>query len=212
LLGESASFDAACPICVITHPKNLGKAAALQTGFAKAIELGCTHAATIDTDGQLDPEDIPQLLNRSKENPRALIVGARDTARADYPQRSKIGRTLSNCAIWLACRARVSDSQCGLRVYPLQLIKDVYCDTERFGFEAAIITLAAWHGFPIVNVAVNCKYFPEEQRVSHFRPWRDSVHGVLLHSRLLFMKLRGTSFRRADRESSTDPGATRPQP
>src|SRR4051794_20824523 len=49
-------------VIVVTHARNRGKAAALQTGFAVACERGFTHAVTIDTDAQLDPEEIPALL------------------------------------------------------------------------------------------------------------------------------------------------------
>jgi glycosyltransferase involved in cell wall biosynthesis len=175
---------------IVTHPKNRGKAEALRSGFAAAIQNDCTHAITIDTDGQLDPECIPALLDCARRNPRALIVGARDDRQSDYPTRSRVGRKLSNFAIRLECEAIVADSQCGLRVYPLDLIKRVPCRTGRYGFEAAIITLAAWNGFPILNVPVNCRYLTDAAGgVSHFRPFRDSLHGVLLHAHLLLMKL-----------------------
>jgi glycosyltransferase involved in cell wall biosynthesis len=174
---------------VISHASNLGKAAALKTGFATALQCGFTHAITIDTDGQLDPEDIPTLLDQAKDSPGALILGARDMAMDDYPSRSRIGRRLSNFAIRLECGGIVTDSQCGLRVYPLELFRRVRCNVGRFGFEAAIITHAVWHGFRVINVPVRCRYFPPENRVSHFRPWRDSLHGVLLHSKLLIGRL-----------------------
>src|SRR5688572_11469384 len=37
---------------LVAHECNRGKAAALQSGFDHARELGFTHAVTIDTDGQ----------------------------------------------------------------------------------------------------------------------------------------------------------------
>src|SRR5436309_1986351 len=51
---------------VATHQRNFGKAAALRTGFALAGAAGYTHAVTIDTDGQLDPEEIPRLLDAAR--------------------------------------------------------------------------------------------------------------------------------------------------
>ena len=79
-------------VTVVTHNRNRGKAAALKTGFAAAAEAGFTHAITIDTDGQLDPEQIPELLAAARENPSALVVGCRDDGKADYPARSRLGR------------------------------------------------------------------------------------------------------------------------
>jgi glycosyltransferase involved in cell wall biosynthesis len=172
-------------VTVLHHDRNRGKAIALRTGFDAAIAAGFTHAATIDTDGQLRPEEIPDLLEVAASNPNALVVGHRDETRADYPSRSRLGRRLSNLAIRLETGCHVDDCQCGLRVYPLRLFEVVRCRMGRFAFEAEIITRAAWAGCEILSVPVSCRYFPSDERVSHFRPWRDSVHGVLLHLMLL---------------------------
>jgi glycosyltransferase involved in cell wall biosynthesis len=50
-LASNAAGEACGRLHVVTHSVNRGKAVALQSGFAKALELGCTHAVTIDTDG-----------------------------------------------------------------------------------------------------------------------------------------------------------------
>jgi glycosyltransferase involved in cell wall biosynthesis len=46
---------------VIRHEVNRGKAEALKTGFKAAARAGYTHALTIDTDGQHDPDEIPDF-------------------------------------------------------------------------------------------------------------------------------------------------------
>src|SRR5687768_13153445 len=46
-------------VTAVTHERNRGKAAALMSGFPAAEAAGFTHAVTIDTDGQLDPDQIP---------------------------------------------------------------------------------------------------------------------------------------------------------
>ncbi|HEY8666074.1 MAG TPA: glycosyltransferase family 2 protein [Tepidisphaeraceae bacterium] len=175
-------------VTILTHSANRGKAAALHTGFAAAEAAGHTHAVTIDTDGQLDPEQIPELLEAARLQPRALVLGMRDATSADYPARSRLGRTLSNGAIRLECGRRIADSQCGLRVYPLELLRAVEqggCHAPYFAFEAEIITKAGWAGFPIAQVPVNCRYLPPGEQVSHFRPFRDSLRGLALHLKLL---------------------------
>src|SRR5687767_3581022 len=62
VLREWAARRQDGPARVLTHARNRGKADALRTGFAAAAAAGHTHAVTIDTDGQLDPEEIPLLL------------------------------------------------------------------------------------------------------------------------------------------------------
>lgn len=174
------------PIQVLKHKHNRGKAAALRTGFAAAMNAGYSHAVSIDTDGQHDPERIPKLLDVARHDPAAYVLGWRDSRHADYPARSRWGRRLSNLLIRLECGLRVYDSQCGLRVYPLELIRTVRCRSGRFGYEAEMITRAGWAGFPVVQAPVNTRYLPPGQRVSHFRPWRDSLHAIAIHLRLVF--------------------------
>lgn len=170
---------------VILHAQNRGKAAALRTGFDAAIARGFSHAVAIDTDGQLDPEEIPRLLAETHKQPRALVLGVRDDRREDYPWRSRVGRRLSNFCIFLEAGAHITDSQCGLRIYPLAAMPALKCRANRFGYETEIITRAAWAGCPIVEVPVTCRYFEGEKRITHFRPGLDSLKALAMHARLL---------------------------
>jgi hypothetical protein len=167
------------------HRHNRGKAAALRTGFDAARTLGFSHAISIDTDGQLAPEDVPRLVAAAAANPAALVLGTRDELVADYPTRSRVGRRVSNLLVNWECGQRVADSQCGLRVYPLHLVEAVECQAGHFGFETEIIVRCAWEGATVTSLPVSCKYFPIGERISHFRPWRDSFRAVAMHARLI---------------------------
>lgn len=170
---------------VLAHDHNRGKADALQTGFAHAERLGYTHIATIDTDGQHDPEDIIRLWITAQQNPQALVIGARRDDLKGYPARSLIGRRLSNLGIAMACGARVFDSQSGLRIYPTRLVHTVHCRTGRFAFETEIITRSCWAGWPMSEVEITSRYLSQTERVSHFRPWSDSLRCIGLHTRMI---------------------------
>jgi glycosyltransferase involved in cell wall biosynthesis len=185
LLEQWRAEHSQAQIQVQGHPRNRGKAAALQTGFAAALRDGFTHAITIDTDGQHDPEEIPSLLAEATRNPAAYVLGYRDDSRADYPARSRLGRRLSNFFIRLESGLRVRDSQCGMRIYPLALVQAVRCGAGHFGYEAEMITRAAWSGCPIAEVPIVTRYLPMGQRVSHFRPWLDTARGIAMHVRLI---------------------------
>lgn len=176
-------------IRVIDHPVNLGKAAALQSGFNAALAAGYTHAVTIDTDGQLDPAELPRLLRAAEAAPEALIVGVRDEEVAGYPARSRLGRKISNLFIRLESGLRVADSQCGYRVYPLRLIQFIQCRAGHYGFETEILTRAAWAGCDVIGVPVSCRYFEAAERISHFRPGLDSLRAAAMHARLVLRAL-----------------------
>ncbi|MEA2709073.1 MAG: hypothetical protein QOF78_1674 [Phycisphaerales bacterium] len=171
-------------VTVITHEMNRGKAAALMTGFAAAQSAGCTHVVTIDTDGQLDPDQIPTLLEIARREPAAFVIGTRDATAADYPARSRLGRRASNLLVRMESGLQVTDSQCGFRIYPLRMIDAIECRAGRYGFETEVLTRAAWAGFEVRETPVACSYLPHGQRVSHFRPWIDSFRAVAMHARL----------------------------
>ncbi len=192
-----------------THATNLGKAAALLTGFEAARAAGFSHAVSIDTDGQLAPEDIPLLIAAAAAAPAALVLGARDEHAAEYPARSLLGRRVSNLLVRWECGQRVADSQCGLRVYPLDVVAAAKCRAGHFGFETEIIVRLAWAGATVMSLPVTCRYFPAGTRVSHFRPWRDSFRAVSMHARLIADAMSERS-RRADRGRGDRESAIRP--
>ncbi len=200
---QDAEKSANASKMAFTHSINRGKAAALQTGFAAAATAGHTHAVTIDSDGQLDPEQIPDLLAVARECPEALVVGVRDSSSSDYPAKSRLGRNLSNFFILLECGHRVEDSQCGFRIYPLAMVTNLRCKARRYGYETEIITRAVWSGWQVKEVPVDCHYFPQgEKRVSHFRPWLDTVRSVAMHARLLLLSRLGRR-RQAGKDKKT---------
>jgi glycosyltransferase involved in cell wall biosynthesis len=200
---SSDAHDATAMRTVVTHMINQGKAAAMLSGFRAAHEMGFTHALTFDTDGQLDPNEIPRLLELAERHPDALIVGARNDRAADYPARSRLGRRISNLMIRWQCGVHVDDSQCGFRVYPLRLFEFVRPRSGRYAFETEIITLASWAGFKLISTTVTCRYFGEAKLVSHFRVGRETRQAIRLHARLLWLRLTGqkSTIARLDRPS-----------
>lgn len=189
LLAKWMDGEHAVRVAVLTHPRNRGKAAALRTGFDAASAAGYTHAVTVDTDGQHDPEQIPELIEAAKRSPRALILGSRTEVGTDCPASHRVGWYMSALGIWLETGRAFNDSQCGLRVYPMSLTNVVRCRAPRYGFEAEIISRAAWAGAPIVEVPVRCHYAKGADYISHFRPWRDGLRGFLMHARLTLRRL-----------------------
>lgn len=174
---------------VLTHAENRGKAAAMRTGFAQARLSGYSHAVTMDTDGQLSPEEIPAMLDAARAVPDALVLGRRSEHTPGLPKSNLTGWYTSSLGLWLETGVVVRDSQCGLRVYPLRLFDAIRCRTGRFGFEAEIIARAVWAGCPIVEVPVSCIYPPRGERVSHLKPFRDGAKGFFMHWALAIRRL-----------------------
>lgn len=64
-------------IILIQHERNQGVGGAMLTGFRKALELEAQVVVKIDGDGQMDPADLPDLLNPLIHNEADYAKGNR---------------------------------------------------------------------------------------------------------------------------------------
>lgn len=167
------------------HATNRGKGAALLTGLTAAHAAGFTHAITMDADGQHLAEDLPTLLESARQTPRALLIGARDFSVPNVPGGSRFGRNFSNWWVHLETRLPLTDTQSGLRVYPVASILALQLGAGRFEWEIEAIVRAAWAGVPVLDVPVSVYYPPASERISHYRAWVDSTRITFKHFRLL---------------------------
>jgi glycosyltransferase involved in cell wall biosynthesis len=171
---------------VLRHDQNQGKAAALHTGFDHARAFGASHAITLDADGQHDPEQITDLWMHGKAHPEAIVLGERPyEVEGGTPWRSKLGRSVTNTLIRLQCGVRINDSQTGFRVYPLDVLEKLNCTYSRFAFESEIIIRAGRSGVEVTGLPIHSRYFPPEERISHFKPICDSAHSLLMQATML---------------------------
>ena len=168
-------------VTVVRHATNQGKGRALASGFRKAIEMGFTHALTIDADGQHYPEDIPLLVRALEVRPNALIVGSRQFTDANMSGKSKFANRFSNFWFRLQTTVNLPDTQTGMRIYPLQQLYGLRLLTSRYEAELELLVFAAWHNVPLVPVPIRVYYPPQNERVSHFNPARDFTRISILN-------------------------------
>lgn len=179
-------------ISVIHHPVNLGKGAALLTGFAAAVAQGCDWAITIDGDGQHLPEDAASLLRAAGEGRRIIVVGRREgMVGKNVPWTSRFGRGFSNFWVWAAGGPFISDSQSGFRLYPLPEALHLGVKATRYQFEVEVLVRAKQRGIETVEAPVRVVYQAKGERVSHFRPWLDFRRNSATFSRLIWQRIFG---------------------
>ena len=150
------------PITVINLKKNHGKGYALQQGFRKAIEMGFSHALTIDSDGQHLPEDIPALLAISRQQPEVFVVGSRNMAADNMPRQNTFANRFSNFWFFVQTGILLPDTQSGMRIYPLMRLHGLRLLTSRYEAELELLVFAAWAGEKIVSVPIHVYYPPLE--------------------------------------------------
>lgn len=161
-------------INIVSYQTNAGKGMALRQGFKKAIGLGFEYAITIDSDGQHFANDLPVFIEKLQAVGPALIMGARNMDTAEnVPGKSSFGNKFSNFWYKAETGIELPDTQTGYRLYPLAPIGEMKFFTRKYEFEIEAIVRLAWAGVKVVSVPIAVYYPPKEERVSHFRPFKD---------------------------------------
>lgn len=181
---------------LLTHPTNLGKGAALLTGFRVAAG-SADWAITLDADGQHHPEDAWALMQSVADHRRAIVVGCRGgMLAAGAPWTSRFGRGFSNFWIRMSGGPPVTDSQSGFRIYPLPEVLQWGVRARRYQFEVEVLVKARWHGVTVVEAPIRVTYQLDGERVSHFRPFVDFMRNSSVFTRLIFQRVLGLGPKR----------------
>jgi len=176
-------------IHIISHRVNAGKGAALKTGFAAAARQA-DWAITVDADGQHYPEDAQKLIAAIPAGTRPIVVGAREGMDAQHvPWTSRFGRKFSNFWVWAAGGPYLTDSQSGLRIYPLPEINALPTRAQRFQFEVEVLVKAKRNGWNIIEAPIRVAYANDGSRISHFRPFMDFIRNSLTFTRLIITRI-----------------------
>jgi len=187
--GTKARLQGIAGVTVLRHDRNLGKGAAILTGFS-ALQGKADWAVTLDADGQHDPQDIPALIGAIPPGLRPIVVGRREgMAGSDVPWTSRFGRKFSNFWVRAAGGPVLADTQSGMRAYPLPEAARLEVKARRFQFEVEILVRARWQGIPVREIPIRVSYAPGGKRVSHFRPFVDFCRNTETFSRLIFLRL-----------------------
>ncbi|WP_313112029.1 DUF2062 domain-containing protein [Aequorivita sediminis] len=173
---------------LISLAENKGKGNALRQGFKHAESLGYHYAITIDSDGQHFPEDIPVFTEalETSENKKLLLIGARNMGQTGVPKKSSFGNKFSNFWFWVETGIRLKDTQSGFRLYPIHAMKDLNFYTNKFEFEIEAIVKSAWSGIEVKNIPIQIHY-ELENRVTHFRPFKDFTRISILNTWLVLV-------------------------
>jgi glycosyltransferase involved in cell wall biosynthesis len=159
-------------IVLIAHPSNRGVGAAIATGYGQALRDGCELLAVMAADDQMDPADLPALLEAVVSRGADYAKGNRFLHaewRAMPPLRRWGSALLSRLTRW-ATGLRVGDTQCGFTV----LARDAALGLPlgqlwpRYGYPNDLLGLLAAAGARVVEVPVRPVYADED---SGLRPY-----------------------------------------
>ena len=161
-------------LTLVRHSVNRGVGAAISTGYAEARALGADVTVVMAGDGQMDPDDLPALVDPILRNEADYVKGNRlkhPSVWRDMPLHRLAGTT---ALAWATRRASglaaLSDSQCGYTAISAGAMECVLHEGmwPRYGYPNDLIGTLSRHGYRIAEVPVRPVYRGEK---SGLRPW-----------------------------------------
>ena len=153
---------------LLTHAVNLGKGAALRTGFERALQKATDMDAVITQDGDLeyDPNDYPALLNALTNEPLAAVFGNRwghalggGVWRIFHTGVNRLLTFLSNQITGFD----ISDMETGYKLFRAPLLRKILpmLTEDRFGIEPQMTAALARAGARLSEVPIH--YAPRDR-------------------------------------------------
>jgi glycosyltransferase involved in cell wall biosynthesis len=124
----------------------LGYEAALLSLFEEAVKRGVDVVVTLDADGQDDPSEIPELLERLNVGDVDIVVGSRflEGGGSEVPASMEAG-TEEIAGVVADGGVKVTDAQSGFRAYTM-------------GMSTGILLKAGEKGLRIAEVPIHVKH------------------------------------------------------
>ncbi len=173
-------------VTVVTRPKNGGKGKAMCDGVLKAYQMGITHIFQVDSDGQHDLSRVEYFLQKSEQNPEAVICGYPEYL-DDAPKNRVNGRKIANGWVHVVTLSKnIKDALIGFRIYPVlpyySILKHHAIIDSRMGYDIDILVHLSWKNVKIINESVKINY--PIDGISNFRMVRDNIRIALTYTRL----------------------------
>jgi glycosyltransferase involved in cell wall biosynthesis len=164
---------------VVRHPHNRGVGAAIVTGYRRALELGCEVAAVMAGDGQMDPLDLPAVLEPIAAGDADYVKGNRflhPEIWTAMPPARIVGNVVLSAATKLTSGYRhVFDSQCGYTAISRAALEAVELVGifPRYGYPNDLLSRLHVADMRVIDVPVRPVYGPA---------WKSGINlGTVIH-------------------------------
>ena len=159
---------------ILNQDKNRGKGAALRSGFSY-INLnpnGHKYVITCDADGQHAVKDIVRMYEKLHET-NSVVFGCRKFDKS-VPKRSRNGNFMSRLCRTLITKDYISDDQCGLRGFPIEMLYNlVSLPGDHYEYEMSVVCNLQIKKIKIVEMSIETIYL-NGNSTSHFNPRLDT--------------------------------------
>jgi glycosyltransferase involved in cell wall biosynthesis len=133
-------------------PINRGQGAALRLGYWLARARGAQVIATIDADGQYEPEELGRVVAPILEGRAEFVSGSRRLgAELTTDKVRHLGVLVFGALISVLVRHRITDPACGLRAMRSDVTEAVVLEQPQYQASELMIS-AALHGYRLAEV------------------------------------------------------------
>ena len=182
---------------VIRHTHNKGKGAALKTGFLEASKNGTEVLVTMDSDGQHDPADIPNLIAPILAGEADIVNGSRymNGNGKNTPFYRRIGQNVLDSATNINSGLHITDTQSGFRAFARHTLKEFRFRSNGLAIESEMLNDAAISGMKVREVEIGVRYDVDgssENPVAHgLRVLANVLHDMELNRPLYYFTIPG---------------------
>ena len=148
----TAAKAAGAGALVCDVPVNRGQGAALKLGYWLARARGAKVIATIDADGQYEPEEIGRVVEPILAGKADFVSGSRRLGAELTTDRMRhLGVLVFGALISVLVRHRITDPACGIRAMRAEVTADVVLEQPQYQASELMIS-AALHGYRLAEV------------------------------------------------------------
>lgn len=167
---------------LVRHQKNMGKGAAMRTGFGRVLESDFEAVLVMDADGQHTIEDVDRFIAEENYMGADMIIGNRmfDTSR--MPAHRAITNRFMSSMISRISGQYVPDTQCGFRLIRREVLRTIRLESSNYEIESEMILKAARAHFTIESLPIKTVYEDERSKIN---PIVDTLRFIALMAKTL---------------------------
>lgn len=163
-------------IRIFSHKVNMGKGAALRTGFE---HVNSEFIIIQDADLEYDPDEYPKLLAPIISGKADVVYGSRFLGsgmhRVLYYWHS-VGNNMLTLLSNMLTNINLTDMETCYKVFRSEVIKELTIEEDRFGFEPEITAKVAKMKVPLYEVAIS--YYGRTYEEGKKIGWKDGMRAV----------------------------------
>jgi glycosyltransferase involved in cell wall biosynthesis len=161
---------------IIYHKRNLGKGAALRTGFA-----GATGDIVIvqDADLEYDPQEYPLMIKPILDNKADVVFGSRfqsGKAHRVVYYWHRVGNGFLTMLSNMLTNINLTDMETCYKAFRREVIQAIKIKENRFGFEPEITAKVAKMGCRIYEVGIS--YYGRTYNEGKKIGWKDGIRAI----------------------------------